>query len=87
MLARWGDRYLAGGRNRIDPDNPHTMLYWLADHGLVEAAVLPSGGDNSYPGFTALDSAHGLLSYYSSHEGSGTLLPPSAVYLAEVSRR
>ena len=44
---------------------------------LHEIAELPSGGDNSYPGFVPLSETRGLLSYYSSHEGSGTSLAPS----------
>ena len=84
MLAKWGDRYLVGGRRTVDRSYPTTVLYWLVDNQLVEAAELPSGGDNSYPGFVALGPHSGLLSYYSSHEGSGTHLAPSAVYLAEL---
>jgi len=85
MLVKWGEHYLAGGRRTMKPEDPKTVLYWLVEDELHEAAVLPSGGDNSYPGFVALDERHGLVSYYSSHEGSGTSLPPSAVYIAEVS--
>ncbi|HIM55864.1 MAG TPA: hypothetical protein EYM39_04085 [Candidatus Latescibacteria bacterium] len=44
----------------------------------ADVAELPSGGDNSYPGFIALDGTRGLLSYYSSHEGS------ASIYLAEL---
>ncbi|MCD6505627.1 hypothetical protein J7M22_03280 [Candidatus Poribacteria bacterium] len=85
MLVKWGERYLAGGRRTMGPEDPKTVLYWLAGDELHEAAVLPSGGDNSYPGFVALDERRALVSYYSSHEGSGTSLPPSAIYLAEIS--
>ena len=84
LLAKWGDRYLVGGRRTVDRSYPTTVLYWLVDNQLVEAAELPSGGDNSYPGFVALGPHRGILSYYSSHEGSGTHLAPSAVYLAEL---
>jgi hypothetical protein len=84
LVAKWGDRVLVGGRKRIDPKNPRTMLYWLIDDRLQEIAELPSGGDNSYPGFVQLSETRGLLSYYSSHEGSGTVLAPSAIYLAEL---
>ncbi len=84
LLVRWGAHYLVGGRNTVDPDDPYTALYWLADGRLHEVARLPSGGDNSYPGFVALDERKGWLSYYSSHEGSRTSLPPSAIYLAEI---
>ena len=78
LLAKWGSRYLVGGRKTLDPDRPRTALYWLVDDTLAEIAELPSGGDNSYPGFLPLDNARGLLSYYSSHEGS------TSVYLAEL---
>lgn len=84
LLARWGEHYLVGGRNMVDPTAPYTALYWLADDRLHQAAHLPSGGDNSYPGFVPLDERHGWLSYYSSHEGSGTSQAPSAIYLAEI---
>ena len=85
LLARWGDRYLVGGRKSVDPEHPTTVLYWLANDTLHEMAELPSGGDNSYPGFVALSDTRALVSFYSSHEGSGSGLPPSAVYLAEIS--
>ena len=77
LLARWGERYLVAGR-KTDEDGPRTALSWLVGDELVEAAELPSGGDNSYPGFVALDESRGLLSYYSSHEGS------TSIYLAEL---
>lgn len=85
LLARWGDRYLVGGRKSIEPERPVTALYWLQDEALHEAAELPSGGDNSYPGFAALSDTKGLLSYYASHEGSGSSQAPSAIYLADLS--
>jgi len=84
MLKRWGDDYLVGGRKTIDPTNPKTTLYWLVNDQLEEIVELPSGGDNSYPGFIELSPNRGLLSYYSSHEGSGTTLAPCAIYLAEL---
>lgn len=84
MLAKWGGRYLVGGRNGMGTDHPQTALYWLEDDTLREIAVLPSGGDNSYPGFVVLSDTLGLLSFYSSHEGSGTSLAPSAIYVAEL---
>ena len=85
LLAKWGGHYLVGGRNREDPERPRTILYWLIADALHEISELPSGGDNSYPGFVPLSETRGLLSYYSSHEGSGTSLAPSAIYLAELS--
>jgi hypothetical protein len=68
----------------IDPKKPRTTLYWLTNDQLEEITELPSGGDNSYPGFVPLSDTRGLLSFYSSHEGSGSGLPPSAIYLAEL---
>ena len=84
LLARWGERWLVGGRRTLDKANPRTVLYWLEDGALHEALELPSGGDNSYPGFVALDDDRGLLSYYSSHEGSGRSVAPCHIYLAEI---
>ena len=51
---------------------------------LREFAQLPSGGDDSYPGFVELSPARALVSYYSSHERdpSGKLI--TAIYLAEL---
>lgn len=85
LLAKWGDRYLVGGRKLSAAGKPTTALYWLVGDGLEEIAELPSGGDTSYPGFIQLSARQGLLSYYSSHEGSGTSLAPSAIYLADLS--
>lgn len=85
LLAKWGKRYLVGGR-KLNAENKGVMaLYWLVGETLQEIAELPSGGDTSYPGFIALSDNRGLLSYYSSHEGSGTSLAPSAIYLADLS--
>lgn len=86
MLVRWGDDYLVGGRKMIGDEPPVTTLYWLVDDQLHEIAELPSGGDNSYPGFVPLSDQEGLLAYYSSHEGSGKGLAPCAIYLAKLRR-
>ena len=86
LLAKWNGVYLVGGRKMKDPKKPRTVLYVLSDDRLREIAELPSGGDNSYPGFVQLDETRGLLSWYSSHEGSGTGLPPCSIYTAELSR-
>lgn len=84
MLAKWAGGYLIGGR-KSEPEKPsRTALWWLVDDTLEEIAELPSGGDTSYPGFVALGDSDGLLSFYSSHEGSGTGDPPSAIYLADL---
>ncbi|MDP6113510.1 MAG: hypothetical protein QGG53_16765 [Planctomycetota bacterium] len=85
LLAKWGDRYLVGGRKTIDPQNPKTTLYWLADDELEEIAELPSGGDNSYPGFVPFSDSKGLLSYYSSHEVRESEGSPTSIYLADLS--
>lgn len=84
LLARWGDRLLVAGRKSIEADRPVTTLYWLADDRLHEVTELPSGGDNSYPGFVDLGGGRGLLSFYSSHEGSGSGVAPCHIYLAEL---
>jgi hypothetical protein len=83
LLARWGDRYLVGGRDTTS-GKPVTTLYWLIDDRLHECARLPSGGDNSYPGFVELGQGRALLSYYSSHETDGQGRSITAVYLAEL---
>jgi len=86
LLTKWGNHYLVGGRKRLGDAPAVTSLYELIGDQLQEIAELPSGGDNSYPGFVALSATEGLLSFYSSHEGSGTGLAPSAIYLARLSR-
>lgn len=77
LLAQWGNHYLAGGR-KYGVNRESMMLYWLVGDQLKEVLELPSGGDCSYPGFVPLGEEHGLLSYYSSHEG------PSSIYLTEL---
>ncbi len=84
LLARWGRRYLVGGRKLLDSDRPLTALYWLERDRLREALELPSGGDCSYPGFVMLDDDTGLLSYYSSHEGGGPEDLRASIYLAHL---
>lgn len=84
LLAQWGNHYLVGGRKVLDRTKPTTVLYWLTDGHLEEILELPSGGDTSYPGFVEVTPTRGLLSYYSSHEGSGTSLAPCHIYLAEL---
>jgi len=85
LLARWGNQILVGGRKHTE-DGPVTALYELVGTELQEVAILPSGGDNAYPGFVELGPDSALLSYYSSHEGSGTGLAPSAIYLASLEK-
>ena len=87
MLEKWGSKYITGGRKTLEPGRSVTSIYWLENDRLVEICDLPSGGDNSYPGFAEISTDRGLLSYYSSHEGSGTALAPSAIYLADLRLR
>lgn len=84
LLARWGDQYLVGGRKTTPERGPKTSLAWLDGERLIEFAELPSGGDNSYPGFVALSSSRALVSYYSSHETDAKGRPITAIYLAEL---
>ncbi len=83
LLARWGDRWLVGGR-RSTTDGPRTALYWLVDDELRQCAELPSGGDNSYPGFVELSSTRGIVSWYSSHEKDATGNNITAIYMADL---
>lgn len=84
LLARWGDRYLVGGRRTHKDRGPVTALSWLEGDRLFEAAELPSGGDCSYPGFVPFSPTRGLLSYYSSHEKDASGNPITAIYLARL---
>ena len=84
MLEKWGEHYLVGGRKTAEGCEPKTTLYWLVNDQLQEVAELPSGGDNSYPGFVPVSETRGLLSYYSSHDGSRGKTAPCAVYLADL---
>jgi hypothetical protein len=84
LLARWGDRLVVGGRKSIGSSGPSTALYWLIDDTLHEFAELPSGGDNSYPGWVALSPTSALVSWYSSHELNDQGKPLTAIYLADL---
>jgi len=83
LLAKWGGRYLVGGRKNTDK-RPQTALYWLVKGKLHEVAVLPSGGDNSYPGFIEISPNRGLISWYSSHEKDKSGKTMTAIYLADL---
>ena len=50
-----------------------------SDSQWSDVAVLPSGGDTSYPGI-ARDGDSVMVSYYSSHEGR------TSIYLARLDR-
>jgi hypothetical protein len=82
LVVKWGDHYLVGGRKMIG--KPVTSLYWLVDDQLHEFAELPSGGDNSYPGFIQLSKNRALVSYYSSHEKDDSGKTTTNIYLAEL---
>ena len=77
LLARWGSRYLVGGRRNTE-NGPKTALYWLVD------VQLPSSDDNSYPGFVELDDGSGLVSWYSSHEKNSEGESITAIYVANL---
>ncbi|MDR3405816.1 MAG: sialidase family protein [Chthoniobacter sp.] len=84
LITKWGDRIIVGGRKTTKEKGPVTSLYWLKGDALQEFAELPSGGDNSYPGFVALSDRRALVSYYSSHEQDASGKPITAIYLAEL---
>jgi hypothetical protein len=81
--VRWGDHIFVGGRHATD-NGPKTSLCWLVGDKLHEFAELPSGGDNSYPGFVSLSPTRALISYYSTHEKDEADQKITAIYLAEL---
>lgn len=77
-----GGRVLLGGRSTFVPGHPKTTIYAGTTEGdFMEAIVLPSGGDTSYPSFLQVG-GEVWISYYSAHEGG----KPS-IYLAKVPLR
>lgn len=84
LVVNWGDRIIVGGRKTTKERGPKTSLSWLVKDHLQEFAELPSGGDNSYPGFVALSPTQALVSYYSSHEKDDKGTAITAIYLAEL---
>ncbi len=84
LLTRWGKRYVVGGRKSIGDKGPKTSMYWLIDDALQEFAELPSGGDNSYPGFIELSPTRAIMSWYSSHEKDENGKTMTAIYLADL---
>lgn len=84
LLARWGDRWVVGGRKMTAGRNPRTSLCWLLDDELYEFAELPSGGDNSYPGLVELSPTRAVVSWYSSHETDADGRAITAIYLADL---
>ncbi len=83
LLAHWDGRILVGGRAHTE-QGPRTALHWLNGSSLEPFAELPSGGDNSYPGFVEREDGRGLVSWYSSHEKDGSGEPITAIYLADL---
>lgn len=83
LLARWGDRLVVGGR-RNTPDGQRTSMYWFTNDQLHEFARMPSGGDNSYPGFVQLSDRRATMSWYSSHETDGQDQQITAIYMADL---
>ena len=84
LLARWGNRYVVGGRKNTDNRGPKTSMCWLDGDQLHEFAELPSGGDNSYPGFVELSPNHAIMSWYSSHEKDTDDMTITAIYMADL---
>lgn len=68
-----GSRLYPGGKDRTRT----TLVRITADGDYTPSLTLPSGGDNSYPGFVWHDGRL-WMSYYSSHEGR------TSIYLAEI---
>lgn len=70
-------RMIAGGRDYRDSPRNRTAIGPLTLDGYTPMLLLPSAGDNSYPGFVWHD---GILwmSYYSTHEGK------TSIYLAKI---
>ncbi len=84
LLTRWGGRYVVGGRKTVGDKGPVTSLCWLVEDRLHEFAELPSGGDNSYPGFVEISPTRALMSWYSSHEKDENGKTMTAIYLADL---
>ena len=84
LLARWDGRYVVGGRKTIGGTGPKTSMCWLVNGQLHEFAELPSGGDNSYPGFVELSPKRAIMSWYSSHEKDANGKTITAIYMADL---
>lgn len=79
VVAENGVRWAAGRIiDNTHDGSPHvTALCELSDHDCRPVILLPSGGDNSYPGMVVQDKIL-WMSYYSSHEDK------TAIYLAKI---
>lgn len=84
LLTTWGGRHVVGGRQSVKGEGAKTSLYWLRGGQLHEFARLPSGGDNSYPGFLQLDEKRAVVSWYSSHERDRDGKTITAIYMADL---
>ena len=84
LLIRWGGRYVVGGRKTVGNAGPKTSMCWLVNDQLREFAELPSGGDNSYPGFVEISPKRAIISWYSSHERDAGDKPMTAIYMADL---
>jgi len=84
LVVQWQGQHLVGGRRSLPGQEPRTALYWLVDGELQEALLLPSSGDNSYPGFVDLGAGRALISYYSCHECTPDRADRAAIYLADI---
>ena len=84
LLIRWGGRYVVGGRKTIGDRGPKTSMCWLLNDQLHEFAELPSGGDNSYPGFVEISPNRAIMSWYSSHETDAEGKTITAIYMADM---
>jgi len=84
LLAVWGGRYVVGGRKNAGDRGYKTSMCWLVGDQLHEFAELPSGGDNSYPGFVELSPSRAIMSWYSSHERDANGKAITAIYMADL---
>jgi len=84
LLVRWGGRFVVGGRKTIGDKGPKTSMCWLVRDKLYEFAELPSGGDNSYPGFVEISPKRAIMSWYSSHEKDADGKTITAIYMADL---
>ncbi len=72
-------RIVAGGRTHLIASAPKTsLLIGKGDGRFSEVLTLPSGGDNSYPGFITVGNELWVC-YYSSHETRN-----ASIYLAKI---
>ena len=84
-LQRWGNQFVVGGRQSTR-EGPRTAFYWLSQDSLQKFAEVPSGGDNSYPGWISLSETEAVISWYSSHESAGGK-KMTAIYMANLKKK